>query len=58
MTLISTIQEVIMSSSVLVVENDDNAPDPIDYLCGDSEVGIIIISCLLSLNLLLITGCT
>ena len=48
MTHVSTIQQVSSSSTILVVEDDQDAPDPIEYLSEESEVKVLLAIILIS----------
>ena len=47
-THVSTIQQVSSSSTILVVEDDQDAPDPIEYLSEESEVKVLLAIILIS----------
>ena len=47
-THVSIIQQVSSSSTILVVDDDQDAPDPIEYLSEESEVKVLLAIILIS----------
>lgn len=52
-THVSTIQQVSSSSTILVVEDDQDAPDSMEYLCEESEVKEVLLAIILISHFLL-----